>query len=156
MRRTRTPRALTLSALVAAAAACGAVAALAVERQILHSTVAEWSALKFDTTKIGARSQVFRAPTARLDELEMHITTLNPGEAPHAPHRHVDEEMIILKDGSVDSTLNGETRRVTPGGVIFQASDELHGIRNPGPGPATYYVIKWTVHGSPTSQAAIR
>ena len=41
-------------------------------------------------------------PTATLDELEIHITTLNKGETPHAPHQHPDEELVIVKEGTVE------------------------------------------------------
>ena len=33
--------------------------------------------------------------------------------------------------------------RVGPGSVIFNASNEMHAIRNVGNGPATYHVINW-------------
>jgi XRE family transcriptional regulator, regulator of sulfur utilization len=132
-----------------ASAAIGGFATLAAQREIMRSRSVDWASLEARPTKYGLSRRVFQAPTARLDELEMHITTLNPGEAPHPPHQHVDEELMIIKEGTVESTLNGVSRRVGPGGIIFQASNEVHGIRNPEQTPATYYVIKWTVHSAP-------
>jgi len=38
---------------------------------------------------------------------------------------------------------NGVTKRAGAGSIIFQASNDLHGLRNAGQTPATYYVIKW-------------
>jgi len=29
------------------------------------------------------------------------------------------------------------------GSVLLIASNDLHGVSNPGPGTATYYVLKW-------------
>ena len=52
-------------------------------------------------------AQVLRAPTATLDELEYHVTTLNPGQSPHPPHQHPNEELIIVKEGAVEAYLNG-------------------------------------------------
>ncbi len=87
------------------------------------------------------------APTATLDELEIHITTLRPGETPHPPHKHPDEELLVVKEGTVESLVNGELKRIGPGSIIFQAANQLHSIRNVGDGPATYHVIKWNSPG---------
>ncbi len=95
----------------------------------------------------GRSRQVLRAPTATLDELELHVTTLPPGQSPHPPHKHPDEEIVIIKEGTVEATVNGQTRRLGPGSVIFQASNEMHGLRNVGDVPAVYHVIKWNSPG---------
>lgn len=86
-------------------------------------------------------------PTATLDELELHITTLQPGESPHEPHQHPDEEVIIIREGLVETLLGTRTQRVGPGSVIFQAANQPHAIRNVGDTPATYHVIKWNSPG---------
>jgi len=40
---------------------------------------------------------------------------------------------------------NGVTNRAGPGVIIFEASNELHGLRNPGPMARTYLrVIKFS------------
>jgi len=91
-------------------------------------------------------SAVFRSlvdtNTATLAKLEMHVTTLGPGKAPHPPHRHVHEELMIVRSGTLEVLQNSTTRRAGPGAVIFEASNELHGLRNPGPDSATYVVIR--------------
>jgi len=115
--------------------------------EVMQSSVFDWNSIMPQPTKIGSTRKFFQAPTATLDELECHVTTLNPGETPHPPHKHPDEEIVIVKEGTVESLVNGQTRRVGPGSVIFQASNQMHGIRNVGEGPATYHVIKWNSPG---------
>jgi quercetin dioxygenase-like cupin family protein len=88
-----------------------------------------------------------QAPTATLDELEIHITTLNPGEAPHEPHKHPDEELVIIKEGTVEFLVNGQKQTVGPGSIVFQASNQMHAVRNVGTVPAIYHVIKWNSPG---------
>ncbi|HEU0092112.1 MAG TPA: cupin domain-containing protein, partial [Vicinamibacteria bacterium] len=91
--------------------------------------------------------QVFKNPTATLDELELHVTTLPPGQSPHPPHKHPDEEIVIIKEGTVEALVNGETKRVGPGSVIFQAANQMHGMRNVGDVPAVYHVMRWNSPG---------
>jgi hypothetical protein len=50
--------------------------------------------------------QVVRQPTLTLDELEMHVTTLNPGLASHPPHKHTNEELLILKEGTLEALVD--------------------------------------------------
>jgi mannose-6-phosphate isomerase-like protein (cupin superfamily) len=73
--------------------------------------------------------------------VELHITELAPGKAPHAPHHHVNEEGLMLRTGQVDVTIEGKTTRVTAGSVVYVNSNEVHGWINPGPERAQYFVI---------------
>jgi quercetin dioxygenase-like cupin family protein len=115
--------------------------------QLMGSSIFDWTRLEVKKTAKGETRKVCQAPTATLDELECHITTLNPGEAAHPPHQHPDEEVIIVKEGTVESLVNGELKIVGPGSVIFQAANQMHTIRNAGDVPATYHVIKWNSPG---------
>ena len=107
----------------------------------------DWEKLVVKPTKVGAYRKVCQAPTATLDELEYHITTLNPGQAAHPPHQHADEELLIVKEGTVEALVAGDWVKLGPGSVIFQASNIDHAIRNAGEAPATYHVIKWNSPG---------
>jgi XRE family transcriptional regulator, regulator of sulfur utilization len=111
-------------------------------KPVMHSCVFNWANLKVKPTKVGEVRGVFDAPTPTLAEFECHITTLNPGEAPHPPHRHLHEELMIVKEGTLAAIQGDQTNIVTTGGLIFEASNELHGLRNIGTNPATYFVIK--------------
>jgi quercetin dioxygenase-like cupin family protein len=91
---------------------------------------------------------IFRSPTATLDELEMHVTHLPAGKEPHPPHKHAEEELVIIKEGTLEAMQEGKSRRLGPGSVIFQASNHLHGVKNVGDGPATYYVVRWASPGT--------
>lgn len=107
------------------------------------SAVFGWDTVPVKTTEVGSVRQFFRAPTTTLDELELHVTTLNPGQTSHPPHQHVNEELIIVREGTVETLSNGTWKRLGPGSVIFNGSNVLHGLRNVGPGPATYHVMNW-------------
>ena len=141
-----------LVALVGAGLTLTAVTALDARRAVLGSAIFDWNSFTAKPNKTGAVRTVVQQPTATLDELEIHITTLNKGESPHAPHQHPDEELVIVKEGTVESLVNGELKRVGPGSIIFQAANQMHSIRNVGDGPATYHVIKWNSPGMLTKK----
>jgi quercetin dioxygenase-like cupin family protein len=139
---------LPLATLIIAVAAASSLATLAAQKQVQKSTVYPWSTSETKPNEWGAVRQVMRRPTPTLDELEIHISTLEPGKSPHAPHQHQHEELLILKEGTLETFQSGATRRVGPGSIIFQASNEFHNVTNVGQTPATYYVIGWTVPGA--------
>jgi mannose-6-phosphate isomerase-like protein (cupin superfamily) len=107
------------------------------------SAVFEWAKLEAKPTPVGERREIFDAPTATLDRLRCHATTVRVGEASHPPHRHPEEELIFVKEGTLEVTIEGRVEKAGPGSVIFYASNELHGMRNGGDVPATYYVLRW-------------
>ena len=122
-------------------------ATVATPKPIMGSVAFDWQKLVVKQTKVGESRSICRAPTATLDELEMHVTTLNKGQAPHAPHQHADEELLIVKEGTVEALVAGDWVKLGPGSVIFQAANIEHAIRNAGEGQATYHVIKWNSPG---------
>jgi quercetin dioxygenase-like cupin family protein len=134
-------------ALTASALTIAAGSGLGARVPVIGSTIFDWNTFKAEPNKTGTVRKVVQAPTATLDELEIHITTLNKGETPHPPHQHPDEELVIVKEGTVESLVNGQLKRVGPGSIIFQAANQLHSIRNVGDGPAVYHVIKWNSPG---------
>jgi quercetin dioxygenase-like cupin family protein len=71
---------------------------------------------------------------------------LNPGKEPHPPHKHSEEELLIIKEGALEVMQNGVTNVVAAGGMVFCASNELHGWRNATKNPVTYYVLKVIPH----------
>jgi quercetin dioxygenase-like cupin family protein len=114
------------------------------EAPILRSTAINWADIQArEATNSGRSRAIVRSATATLAELESHITTLAPGEDSHPPHRHPQEELVILKEGTLDARLEGQVTRVEAGGFVFLASNEEHSVTNVGKTPATYYVVQW-------------
>jgi quercetin dioxygenase-like cupin family protein len=132
--------------VVAFAAIAATLCIVAVAEQkapIMQSAAFDWNSIPVKQTAVGSTRSFFRAPTATLDELELHVTTLNPGQSSHPPHQHPNEELVIIKEGTIEALVQGEWKRVGEGSVIFNASNQLHGLRNVGTTPATYHVINW-------------
>jgi hypothetical protein len=66
----------------------------------LSSMFVDWEKMQPTPTSNGMRRAVFEGPTATLDKLHCHITTLNPGEVSGPPRLHLQEEVIIVKKGA--------------------------------------------------------
>jgi quercetin dioxygenase-like cupin family protein len=132
-----------------AVAATAAAFAVADQKPVMGSAVFDWNTIPVKPTSVGSTRAVFSAPTATMENLEVHITTLNPGQSPHPPHRHPNEELIIIQRGTIETLSNGEWKRLGPGSVIFNASNQLHGFKNVGTEPAVYHVVNFKTAATP-------
>ncbi|MGC1650558.1 MAG: cupin domain-containing protein [Candidatus Sulfotelmatobacter sp.] len=84
---------------------------------------------------------VLKGKLATAESLEVHETTLPPGTMPHAPHHHMHSEMWLIREGTVQLTINGTSHVIGQGSVGFVHSNDEHGIKNVGTTPATYFVV---------------
>jgi|RhiMethySRZTD1v2_1073278.scaffolds.fasta_scaffold1907773_2 quercetin dioxygenase-like cupin family protein len=84
---------------------------------------------------------VFSGATHSGYHVDMHLTELAPGLAPHAAHRHVHEEMVMVQRGTLEVTIEGKSTKLGPGSVGYVASNEMHGWKNIGDGPCEYFVL---------------
>ena len=135
-------RDLTIVAL-SVTATLSVTAIAASKAPVMGSMAIDWQSVPVKQEEVRAVRQFMQAPTATLDELELHVTTLKPGTTSHAPHKHANEELVIIKEGTVEVLVDGQLKRVGPGSVVFNASNQMHSLRNVGDGPATYHVINW-------------
>lgn len=126
-----------------------AVAVADVAKPLIGETAWDWNSLVPKKTPVGETRSIVKGPTATLNELEMHVTTLNPGMASHPPHRHPNEELILIDTGTVEALINGQWKRLGPGSVVLNASNVLHGLRNVGQTPAQYHVVSWRTDKTP-------
>jgi quercetin dioxygenase-like cupin family protein len=78
-------------------------------------------------------------PTGEL--IELHETTIAPGKMPHPAHQHPHEEFILIREGTVDFMYNGESHLLGPGSVGYTAPNQMHGFKNVGTTPATYFIF---------------
>ena len=112
-------------------------------QSLLQSLIFHWDETPEQSTSTGSTRKFFKAPTSTLDQLSVHVTTLNLGESAHPPHQHPEEEMIIVKEGVLEALHNGQKVQMSAGSILFIAPNDLHGVRNAGTTPASYLVVKW-------------
>jgi mannose-6-phosphate isomerase-like protein (cupin superfamily) len=107
----------------------------------LPSSTWTFDQLPVNATNDGQFRAVLKGRLATGESLETHETTLPPGGMPHPAHHHVHSEMWLIREGTVEITINGASHRLGPGGVGFVRSNEEHGIKNVGTSPASYFVV---------------
>lgn len=90
----------------------------------------------------GARKYFDRA-TASAERFEMHTTTLTKAGPSHAPHQHVETEIILVTEGEVEMMIDGKTFKGGAGDFFIAESGKLHGVSNATDKKCTYYAFKW-------------
>jgi (S)-ureidoglycine aminohydrolase len=110
----------------------------------LLSGVYYWNKLEPVKEDTRVRRQILQGKTFALSYFEIHTSTLEPGNAPHPPHVHADqEELMIVKEGQVKITIAGQSKILGPGSIAFAMPGDEHGIENAGKTQATYFILKY-------------
>ena len=130
-----------------------AVQAQSDKTSAMTSTAIEWKSVEAKTNATGSSRKFFEGPTANLEVLECHASTLNPGATNHVILRRPNDEVIIVKEGTIEAYVNDKWIRVGPGSVIFNAANVPQSMRNAGDGPATYHVIMFRPAAPPKPPA---
>jgi mannose-6-phosphate isomerase-like protein (cupin superfamily) len=84
---------------------------------------------------------IFGGQTHTGFSVELHESDLAPGSAPHPPHHHDHEEIFMMREGTLEVTIEGKSSLIGPGSAAYVASNQEHGVHNPGPGHAQYFVF---------------
>jgi gentisate 1,2-dioxygenase len=113
----------------------------------LADTVVDLSTLDSEYVS-GCRVFVhFNGPTDMLGGMCTGMAVLDPGASPHPPHRHPEEEFLIVSEGTGEIECDEKTTQVGPGAIMYCAGNVLHGITNTGKVPMTFYWSKWLAKG---------
>ena len=128
-------RDLNLLLPILAAARAGA------QNAALFSKTYSFDQIPVETSGANQLRQVLDGETHAGVRIELHETALPPGGAPHPPHHHVHEEMILIREGTMEVTIAGRSAKLGPGSAAYVASNEEHGWHNAGTTRAHYFVL---------------
>jgi mannose-6-phosphate isomerase-like protein (cupin superfamily) len=107
-----------------------------------ESATYSFDKLPVNRSQNGAATRtVFHGKTPTGEVIELHETTLMPGQMPHPPHKHIHTELMLIREGTVEFIMGDKSEQVGPGGVCYAASNTMHGLKNIGVNPANYFVI---------------
>ena len=83
---------------------------------LLKSSVVKGKELQPEGNSPGAKARVhFNGPTAQLAAVAAGVCTLEPGAQPHPPHRHPEEEFMIVAIGTGEIEVAGVVTQVGGG-----------------------------------------
>jgi len=107
------------------------------------SFMINWDTVKVAKTEKGQRREFFNKPTSQLVKFEMHTTALNKGLDSHAPHTHVEEEVILILKGDVTMHIGDNFYKAGPGDIVFLSSGVSHALMNTGSEQCEYFAFQW-------------
>ena len=85
--------------------------------------------------------RMFTAKTHTGFKIESHQSDIAPGEVNHPPHQHLREEMMLIREGTMELTISGKPYRLGPGDVGVIGSNEMHNAKNVGTTRAEYFIV---------------
>ena len=132
----------------------GTVASDPVPAGKLNSVIFDWEKSVAKPTKTGARRDIFNGATTSTENFECAVITLNAGQSDDSPAKRPEEQLLAVKDGFLDVTINGKTERGTPGTVFFIASNDEHRVKNTTGQPASYHLFRITTALTPKAKLA--
>lgn len=80
-----------------------------------------------------------RLPTG--EQIALHVSMQPAGTVPNPAHRIEHSEVICLREGALEFQHDGVAERAAAGDVLFVTKGTMHGVRNVGSGPTTYFVL---------------
>ena len=151
MKLSRRDLGILLPALVASGATTleaqqAPAAAPAADNSVEKLPVMKTQHFKYDALPVtnngkNRRLSMFTAKTHTGFKIESHSSDIAPGEVNHPPHQHLREEMMLIREGTIELTITGKPYRLGPGDVGVIGSNELHNAKNVGTARATYFIV---------------
>ena len=108
----------------------------------LPSALFNWSNAPTRQSGNLVQRSLVNGSTLDLASLKVHTTTLAPGQRNHPPVAYADqEELVIVKEGLLNVTINGTTTVLGAGGLAMIIAGDEQSVHNASGKPVTYYVL---------------
>jgi quercetin dioxygenase-like cupin family protein len=98
---------------------------------------------KLDHHPFGDQRTFLEGPTQELKSLTVGSIVLKPGDEPHPPHRHPEEEIMLITSGRGTIFVEGKTAPVKTGDLMYSAGNHAHGIKAAADSELAFYYFKW-------------
>ena len=120
--------------------------------EVASAPTTDTSVVSVETAKTtqeawGTFREYFAGDTPRSKDLLSGTATIKPGMEIHPPHKHAEEEFLMVIVGTGEWTLGEETFAAKAGDMLYSKAWDVHGIRNTGDEPLTFVFWKWNSKG---------
>ena len=109
----------------------------------LADSVVDSSHARLQSAAFGEVRTYFDGGTSQARSATAGSVRLKPGMEPHPPHRHIEDEFLIVAEGTGEISIEDQVTKAGSGDVAFFRGNKLHGIRNTGSVPMVFYFFKW-------------
>jgi mannose-6-phosphate isomerase-like protein (cupin superfamily) len=97
----------------------------------------------FEGKKTGQAGVYFNGETEGTRNFQVGRFLIDPGSSPHTPHKHTEEEVLIVSRGQGEIVVDGKSTPVRSGAVMYTGPNAEHGIKNTGERPLEFYWVKY-------------
>ncbi len=118
-----------------------------VPNTLVNSADVKMEPANWEGKPTGKAGVILNGETAGTRSMQVGRFLLDPGAEPHPPHRHPDEEIMIVAHGTGQILCDGKSYDVRPGAVMYADPNVEHGIKNTGTRPIEFYWIKYLPAG---------
>lgn len=102
-----------------------------------------------DTADWGTFYPYFTDDTHALSPVLVGVAKIDAGQQIHPPHRHADEEYLMVTKGRGTWSLNGVTSPAKAGDILFARAWDYHGITAADDSPLEFVVFKYGAKSAP-------
>lgn len=109
-----------------------------------NSAILSQDEVAADEADWGSFLPYFTEDTHMLSPVLVGVAKIDAGQQIHPPHRHADEEYLMVTKGRGVWSLNGEERNAKEGDILFARAWDYHGIRAAEDSPLEFVVFKYS------------
>jgi quercetin dioxygenase-like cupin family protein len=132
--------------LTLALPACGAVedTKSITENTAGQSVILSQSDVTEDVGDWGTFFPYFAEDTHVLKPVLVGVAKIDAGQEIHPPHRHADEEYLMVTKGRGTWYLNGVETEAKEGDILFARAWDYHGVKAAADSPLEFVVFKYS------------
>jgi len=119
------------------------LAALIPDHEVLKTQVVSKSDVKPDVQPWGQFLPYYVGDTEFTSGALTGVAEIKPGQEIHPPHKHIEEEYLMVLEGNGTWTIEGKDFPAKAGDILYAAPWVSHGIKNTGSTTLKFVVFKY-------------